>query len=222
MHLFQKNKTPKEMAKGMKRQTQREIRTNQRGLDREIYQLDRQEKQIIMELKQRAKKVPGTDSSLKVMAKQLVQLRQQRSKLNSTKSQIGAMGMHATTISSQIAAASAFGSVTNALKMANTQVDTAEMMKIMMEFTKENERMQVNEEMIDDVLTEAFDQDGVDEEAEQITNQVLAELGVEMDSKFVGLNAPAVKPQSEEALSLEEQEALEDLLPDLKSRLNAL
>merc|ERR1712176_660403 len=179
------------------------------GLDREIYQLDRQEKQIIMELKQRAKRVPGTDPSLKILAKQIVQLRQQRSKLNSTKSQIGAMGMHATTISSQVAAANAFGSVTSALKETNAQMNTTEMMKMMTEFTKENERLQMNEEMIDDVLTEAFDEDGIDEEAEQVTNQVLAELGVEMDSKFVGLNTPTVRPQSGEALSSEEQDALE-------------
>merc|ERR1712183_323880 len=148
------------------------------------------------------------------LAKQLIQLRQQRSKLNNTKSQIGAMGMHATTISSQVAAANAFGSVTSALKATNAQMNTAEMMKIMTEFTKENERLQMNEEI--------FDDDGIDEEAEQVTSQVLAELGVEMDSKFVGLNAPAVKPQTKEALSLEEQNILEGILPDLKSRLNAL
>merc|ERR1711933_385648 len=222
MNLLQTDKPTKETAKGAKRRTQREIRASQRGLDREIHQLDRQEKQMIMELKQRAKKVSGTDPSLKVMAKQLVQLRQQRSKLNSTKSQIGAMGMHATTISSQVAAANAFGSVSNALKQTNAQMNTTEMMKIITEFTKENERLQMNEDMIDDVLTEAFDEDGIDEEVDQVTNQVLAELGVEMDSKFVGLNAPITKPQSGEALSSEEKDVMEGILPDLKSRLDAL
>ena len=34
---------------------------------------------------------------------------------------------------------------------------------------------------MDEVLTDAFDQDEVEEEAEQVTNQVLAELGIEMD-----------------------------------------
>merc|ERR1712176_1652288 len=134
----------------------------------------------------------------------------------------GAMGMHATTISSQVAAANAFGSVTSALKETNAQMNTTEMMKIMTEFTKENERLQMNEEMIDDVLTEAFEEDGIDEEAEQVTNQVLAELGVEMDSKFVGLNAPASKPQAKDTFSSEEHNLLEDILPDLQSRLNAL
>jgi len=222
MNLFAKKKTPKEKAMEAKRAARREVRSNQRDLDREMRELDRQEKTMITELKQRAKKVSGNDSSLKVMAKQLVQLRQQRDKLVTAKSQLGAMGMHATTMAAQVAAVSAVGSVTGALKTANAQMNTTETMKIMAEFTRENERMQVKEEMMDDVLTDAFDQEGMDEEAEEVTNQVLAELGVEMDSKFVGLNAPAAKPQGEETLSTAEQQALEDLIPDLKKRLNAL
>merc|ERR1719343_1837059 len=121
--------------------------------------------------------------------------------------------MHATTMAAQVAAVSAVGSVTGALKTANAQMNTAETMKIMAEFTKENERMQVKEEMMDDVLADAFDQEGIDEEAEEVTNQVLAELGVEMDSKFVGLNAPAVKPQAKDTFSSEEHNLLEDILP---------
>ena len=68
-----------------------------------------------------------------------------------------------------------------------------------------------------------IDADGVEEEADAITSQVLAELGVEMDSKMVGLSAPSAKPQGEEALlTEEEQDALGDALPDLKARLDAL
>jgi len=59
---------------------------------------------------------------------------------------------------------------------------------------------------------------GVEEEPEQVTNQVLAELGVELDNNMVGLNAPMNKP----TLAEEEQEALESVLPDLNARLNAL
>jgi hypothetical protein len=67
--------------------------------------LDKQEKQITMELKQRAKLASNQqDTTLKTLAKQLVQVRQQRSKLHSAKAQVGAMGMHATVTASQIAA----------------------------------------------------------------------------------------------------------------------
>lgn len=68
---------------------------------------------------------------------------------------------------------------------------------------------------------DAFDNDEVEEEANAVTSQVLAELGVEMDQTMVGLDAPKVKPVAE-SMTAEEEEALNDVLPDLKARLNAL
>lgn len=191
-------------------------------MDREIRELDKQEKQVTMELKHRAKKTnSSSDSTLKTLAKQLVQIRNQRSKMQSAKAQLGAMGMHATVTASQMAAASAIGKVTDTMKIANSAMDVKATTKIMTEFQRENERTEVMGEMMDDMLASAFDGDEVEEEADEVTNQVLAELGVELDSQLVGLDAPSSKPQGE-ALSKEEQEALDDVLPDLKARLDAL
>ena len=184
-------------------------------------ELDRQEKQITAELKQRAKQATDpSDATLKALAKQLVQVRQQRAKLQTAKAQVGAMGMHATVTASQIAAVTAVGAVTDSMKVANKHMDVKKTTKIMAEFQRENERAQVKEEMMDDVLMDAFDSEGVEEEADQVTNQVLAELGVELDSQMVGLNAPANKPVGE--MTQQEQDALDEVLPDLKARLNAL
>ena len=195
-----------------------DVQSNQRELEREIRELDRQEKQITMELKQRAKQASNSqDTTLKTLAKQLVQVRAQRSKLHSAKAQVGAMGMHATVTASQIAAVTAVGAVTESMKVANNAVSAQETTKIMAQFARENERMALKEEMMDDVLADAFDSEGMEEEADQVTNQVLAELGVELDGQMVGLSAPASK-LPEQA----EQEVLEDALPDLNARLNAL
>jgi division protein CdvB (Snf7/Vps24/ESCRT-III family) len=194
-------------------------------MEREIRELDRQEKQITVELKQRAKAVSASkDPALAALAKQLVQVRKQREKLVSAKAHIGAVGMHATSMASQVAAASAIGSVTSAMAVANSAMDIKETTRIMQEFTRENERLQVKQELMDEALIDAFDNDEVEEEAEQLTNQVLAELGVEMDSRLVGLDAPMIKPLAEDpnALSQEEVDALESVLPDLSARLNAL
>lgn len=222
MNFFKKKPTPKEAAREAKREARREVRSNQRDLDREIRELDRQEQQIKQELKQRAKKAASnSDQTLKVLAKQLVQVRQQRDKLFTARSQVGAMGMHATTMASQVAAVSALGSVTDTLKVANSQMDMKETMKVMAQFQLENEKITAKEELMDDALADAFDSEEVEEEAEALTSQVLAELGVEMDAQMVGLSAPSSKPVGE-ALTQEEQNALDDALPDLKARLNAL
>merc|ERR1711937_722901 len=107
------------------------------------------------------------------------------------------------------------------MKTTNEAMNVKETMKVLQEFTKETERLEVKQELMDDALMDAFDNEEVEEEAEQVTSQVLAELGVEMDSKMVGLNAPSTNLQAEK-LSTEEQDALDELLPDLRSRLDAL
>jgi len=220
--LFGKKLTPKEQAMKAKRETRREVRSSQREMDREMRELDRQEKQITSELKQRAKVVSnGKDPALAALAKQLVQVRKQKEKLLSAKAQLGAVGMHATAMASQVAAAHAIGSVTEAMGTANSAMDIKATNKILQEFQKENERLTVKQEIMDEALIDAFDTDEVEEEAEEVTNQVLAELGVEMDSQMVGLQAPMVKPQAEQ-LAQEEADALDSVLPDLSARLNAL
>lgn len=220
MNLFKKE-TPKEMAMKAKRETKKEVRSNQRDMDREIRELDRQEKQVVLELKQRAKATNSSnDATLKALAKQLVQVRHQRDKMVSAKAQLGAMGMHATVMASQIGATAAIASVTDSMKTANKVLDVKATTKIMTDFQRENERMAVKGEMMDDMLSAAFDDDDMEEEADNLTNQVLTELGVELDSQLVGLNVPSKNPQQQ--LSTEEQDALDDILPDLKARLNAL
>jgi len=219
MNFFAKKPTPKEAAMAAKKETRKEVRSGQRDMEREIRELERQEKQVMAELKQRAKAPgvnPATDSALKAMAKQLVNVRQQRGKLFAAKAHLGAVGMHANSMASQVAAASAIGSVTNAMSVANNAISAKDTQMIMQQFMMENERLAVKEEMMNDALIDAFDNDEVEEEADNITSQVLAELGVELDSKMVGLDAPANR------LEAEEQAALEDALPDLKARLNAL
>jgi len=220
--LFAKKLTPKEQAMKAKRETRREVRSSQREMDREMRELDRQEKQITSELKQRAKVVSsGKDPALAALAKQMVQVRKQKEKLLAAKAQLGAVGMHATSMASQVAAAQAIGSVTEAMGTANSAMDIKATNKILQEFQRENERLTVKQEIMDEALIDAFDTDEVEEEAEQLTNQVLAELGVEMDSQMVGLQAPMVKPQAEQ-LAQEEADALDSVLPDLSARLNAL
>ncbi|KAL3942937.1 MAG: hypothetical protein SGBAC_002965 [Bacillariaceae sp.] len=215
---FGKKPTAKELAKQAKRETRKEVRGAQREMDREMRELDRQEKQITMELKQRAKSVNSAkDPALAALAKQLVQVRKQKEKLIGAKAHIGAVGMHATSMASQVAAAQVLGNVTSAMQTANKAMNVQETTKMMQEFQRETERMEVKQEMMDEALIDAFDNDEVNEEAEDVTNQVLAELGVEMDQKFVGLNAPSATPVGEEAISQEV-----DALPDLKSRLDAL
>lgn len=223
--LFKKKPTAREQAKAAQKETKQTVRSNQRQMDRDIRDLDRQEKLLLQQIKQRAKTPgvnPATDSALKAQARQLVQLRKQKEKLYETKAQLSSVGMQATAMASQVSAITAVGSVTAALSTANTAMDAKKMSQTMMEFSKQNETAKVKEELLNDALADAFDESDVEEEADNVTNQVLAELGVELDSKMAGLDAPSKVPPSGEQVATEEEEALMDALPDLRARLDAL
>ena len=63
-------------------------------------------------------------------------------------------------------------------------------------------------------------QDGVEEEADDVTNQVLAELGLQLDASMA--DAPTQKLPAAKIVAEEEGDKWMDDLPDLKERLKAL
>lgn len=225
MHFFKKP-SPREQAKAAQKETKQTVRSNQRQMDRDIRDLDRQEQQLLQQIKARAKTAgvnPQTDTALKAQAKQLVQLRKQKEKLYETKAQLSSVGMQATAMSAQVSMVSAMGNVTSALSSANEVMDATKLSKTMHEFAKQNETAKVKEELMNDALADAFDESDVEEEADNVTDQVLAELGIEMDQKMVGLEAPSkIQGGEDDVATTEEEEALMDALPDLKARLDAL
>lgn len=224
MNLFQKKPTPKEKAKAAQKETKLTVRSNQRQMDRDIRDLDRQEKLLLQQIKLRAKTAgvdPQKDSGLRAQARELVQLRKQREKLYETKAHLSSVGMQATAMASQVSMVTAMGNVSEALSAANGVMDAKKLGKTMAEFARQNETAQMKEEMMNDALAAAFDDDELEEEADDVTGQILAELGVEMDQKMVGLNAPSKIAGAASAIT-EEEEALMDALPDLRARLDAL
>ena len=163
---------------------------------------------------------PAKDKGLKSLAKHLVQIRNQKAKMHESKAHLSSVGMQATAMASQVAVSSAIGSVSSAMGTANSAMDTTGVMKMMQEFTKQNEIASIKEEMMDDALVDAFDTDEVEEEAEEVTNQVLAELGLEIGGQMA--EAPRINPNKEAEITQEETDALVDALPELRDRLNAL
>jgi hypothetical protein len=73
MNFFSKKPTAREQAKSAQKETKSTIRSNQRQMDRDIRDLDRQEKLLLQQIKQRAKAPgvnPATDKGLKSQARQ--------------------------------------------------------------------------------------------------------------------------------------------------------
>merc|ERR1719450_628034 len=77
--------------------------------------------------------------------------------------------------------------VTKAMMMMNKQMKLPEIQKIMQEFEKQSEIMDMKEEMINDVM----DDEGDEEETDAIVTQVLDELGLQLGDQLAGVNAPS-------------------------------
>lgn len=61
-----------------------------------------------------------------------------------------------------------------------------EIQKIMMEFEKQTEIMDMKEEMMDDAIDSALGDNDDEIESEKVVTQVLEELGIELSEKLAG------------------------------------
>ncbi|CAB1098533.1 unnamed protein product [Ectocarpus sp. 4 AP-2014] len=213
--MFHKKKPdPKAAAKDAKRA----VRSGERDLDKEIRNLDRSEKSLVAEIKKTAK--GGNQGATRTLAKQLVQLRAQKEQLYSARAKLAGVGNAATTAATSASLAGVMGNVAGVMKKVNEAVSTEETAKIMQQFAVENEKMNMSEEMMDDALIDAFDGEGVEEEADGVVGQVLAELGLEMDGKMV--DAPTNTPAGVARPSAAEDTKLDAKTEELLAQLGAL
>uniref|UniRef100_A0AC35FS90 Charged multivesicular body protein 2a n=1 Tax=Panagrolaimus sp. PS1159 TaxID=55785 RepID=A0AC35FS90_9BILA len=175
-----------------------------------------------MDIKKMAKM--GQMDSVRVMAKDLVRTRQYVKKFIMMKANIQAVSLKVQTLKSQNAMAQAMKGVTRAMQSMNKQLNLPQIQKIMTEFEKQAEIMDMKEEMINDVIDDAMGEADDEEETEQIVAQVLDELGIQMGQELAGfpsaddsLATPAQKKQAAVAES-----AMGDADADLQARLEML
>jgi charged multivesicular body protein 2A len=82
--------------------------------------------------------------------------------------------------------AEAMKGVTRAMKSMNKKMNMPAIQKIMMDFEKESEIMDMKSEMMDDTIDDALDEDEDEEESEAIVNQVLDEIGISLEQSLPG------------------------------------
>lgn len=208
-YMFGKRMTPAER-----------LRKNQRSLDKAIRELDqlrvkleKQEKTLILQIKQSAQK--GQMGACKIQAKDLVRTRRYIEKFYEMRSQLQKISLRLQTYRSNEQMMQAMKGATMALGSMNRQMNLPALTKIAMEFEKENDIMEQRQEMMDDAIDDAMDV-GADEEGEEVVEQVLEEIGVDMNQALgetpTGIQAAAV-PESRVAVGAED---------DLQARLDSL
>ncbi|XP_062906570.1 charged multivesicular body protein 2b [Mobula hypostoma] len=183
MSLFAKRKTVEDVIK----EQNRELRGTQRSIARDRAGLEKQEKQLEMEIKKMAK--AGNKDACKILAKQLVQLRKQKTRTYAVSSKVTSMSTQTKLMNSQMKMAGAMATTTKTMQAVNKKMDPQKTLQSMQNFQKENMKMEMTEEMMNDTLDDIFNESGDEEESQDIVNQVLDEIGIEISGKMA--NAPS-------------------------------
>ncbi|KAG8230277.1 hypothetical protein J437_LFUL009450, partial [Ladona fulva] len=156
--LFGRRMTPEEML----RKNQRALNKAMRDLDREKNLMEQQEKKIINDIKKMAKE--GQMEAVKIMAKDLVRTRRYCKKFMLMKANIQAVSLKIQTLRSQNAMAQAMKGVTKAMQNMNKQLNLPQIQRILHEFEKQSEIMDMKEEMMNDAIDDAMEDEGDEEE----------------------------------------------------------
>lgn len=172
--LFGRKKTPQELL----RQNQRALNKAMRDLDRERQKMEQQENKIKLDIKKMAKQ--GQMDAVKIMAKDIVRTRRYIKKFILMRANIQAVSLKIQTLKSNDAMAQAMKGVTKAMATMNKQLKLPQIQKIMMEFEKQSEIMDMKEEMMNDAIDDAMGDEDDEEESDALVSQILDELGLQM------------------------------------------
>mmetsp|Transcript_26530 Transcript_26530/g.71671 ORF Transcript_26530/g.71671 Transcript_26530/m.71671 type:complete len:237 (+) Transcript_26530:99-809(+) len=184
--LFGKQKTPAERLKEYKRAIDRSCR----DLDRERTALERQEQKLKGDIRKAAN--AGQMDVAKIMAKDLVRTRHQIQKFHKLRGNLQAVSLRLQTLQSNAAMSQAMRGATRAMQQMNARMNLPQMAKIMMEFEKQTDQMEQKEEIMGEAIDDAFDEDEEEEEGDALVNQVLDEIGINMNQQLASV--PSAQP----------------------------
>ncbi|XGW22184.1 hypothetical protein V3C99_004847 [Haemonchus contortus] len=171
--------------KDQMRENNKNIRRANRELESDRRALERREKELENEIKKLAKQ--GQKDACAVLAKQLVQLRKQKTKSIGMSSKLTGIGAQNNQIYSMNKMSQVMGQTVGTMKTMEKLMPMERVAKNMKEFQMAQERLGLSEEMMSDALDSILDEPGDEEEQNAIVNQVLDEIGIECQSKLAAV-----------------------------------
>lgn len=191
------------------REVKRELKTEGKELDRETARLDREIHRVESEIKRDAKR--GDMPNAKRLAKELISLRKTRDQLSQMKSHIGSVSTTVTAIGAQSTMINSFEKATKALTVANKTTSSAAV--TMRNYAIASEKMNLSQDMMDDLLCDAFDGDEEDEQADILTKQVLDEIGIGIGRQLA--EAPTTRISNKKSAAVADEDSTEAILRQL-------
>ncbi|RWR88707.1 vacuolar protein sorting-associated protein 2 2 [Cinnamomum micranthum f. kanehirae] len=124
------------------------------------------------------------EAATRILARQLVRLRQQITNLQGSRAQIRGVATHTQAMYANTSISVGMKGASKAMAAMNKQLAPAKQAKVMQEFQKQSAQMDMTIEMMSEVIDETLDKDEAEEETEELTNQVLDEIGVDIASQL--------------------------------------
>eukprot|EP00879_Flechtneria_rotunda_P011096 GHRR01011593.1.p1 GENE.GHRR01011593.1~~GHRR01011593.1.p1 ORF type:complete len:166 (+),score=70.62 GHRR01011593.1:437-934(+) len=121
------------------------------------------------------------------MAKSLIRNRHAVNKLYGLKSQLQAVSLRIQTLKSTQAMADAMRGATKAMRVMNKRMNLPNMQRILMEFEKQNERMEMTSDMMGDAIDDAMEGEGEEDETDELIGQVLDEIGISTTTQLASV-----------------------------------
>ncbi|KAF9686825.1 hypothetical protein SADUNF_Sadunf02G0030000 [Salix dunnii] len=233
MNVFNKKPNPKEALRDSKRGMQNATRGykaenvfesyavvfsgfhHDPGLEKEIGALQQEEKKLVVEIKRTAKS--GNEAATKILARQLIRLRQQIANLQGSRAQMRGIATHTQAMHAQSSVAVGLKGANKAMETMNKQMAPAKQMKVIREFQKQSAQMDMTTEMMSDAIDDAIDSDEAEEETDELTNQVLDEIGVDVSSQLSAAPKGKIAGKNREGASSSGVDELEKRLAALRN-----
>lgn len=196
-----------------------------RKLDRDINQLKQLEgktKTFILQASKRAERNPSqakqASQETRLFARELIRVRKQGSRLQTSKAQLESVGMQVNQAFSVRKIEGSLKASTAIMKDVNTLVRLPELTGTMRELSQELMKAGIIEEMVGDTIENQDIMEGEDEEAETEVDKVLGEI-LKDRLPPAAADADLTPVQAEEP---EEEEDQEEMLAQMRGRLEAL
>lgn len=213
---------------GQKQKCMSLVRSNDRKLDRDIANLKALEtktRNFILQANKRAQRNPARSQQaaqeMRTFAKELVRVRKQKARVVTSKATLASVGMQVQEAFAMQKIAGSIKSGVGIMKDVNTLVKLPELSGTMRELSQELVRAGIVEEMVSDSLPTDELLEGEDDEAEAEVDKVLGEI---LKDKVQGAQVPLEPVQPAEAQANEEEEEAdaEEMLAQMRGRLEAL
>lgn len=173
----------------------------QRDLARERLRLEQDERRITAEIKSLGRQ--GRVQEARMLAKNLVQVRQAKARTFQAGAQAGAIGNQVHMAQANAKMMEIMTGTTDVMHNANQLANPGGNMQMLQQFDMESEKYKLNQEMTDEVLDSVLGGAEIDGETDDVLNSVLDEIGMEVSGRMG--ETPVLRPQQ-----IPEQQRLEE------------